>query len=139
MDVADPDQVEARVFRNRSFAVMSSEVLKNVAKQERKSRSYGIIKKEKRTDQEWRKMKRFNEQERKKSILKSMIPGERLRLREGALGHVQPRQWIFERIESNDTILLMDESGGFGWSVKMDHIDWEAHEKQKSKGLSQQN
>jgi len=79
-------------------------------------------------------MGRFNEQERKKSILKSMIPGERLRLREGALGHVQPRQWIFERIESNDTILLMDESGGFGWSVKMDQIDWEAYEKQKARG-----
>ncbi|HVP80076.1 MAG TPA: hypothetical protein VMV04_19515 [Thermodesulfobacteriota bacterium] len=113
--------------------------MKKVAEQERKSQSYGIIKKEKRANQEWRKMKRFNEQERKRLMLKSIIPGERIRLRDGALGHVQPRQWIFERIESDDTILLMDESGGFGWSVKMDHIDWEAYEKQKSKGLSQQN
>ena len=84
-------------------------------------------------------MKGFHEQERRKSILKSIAPGERLKLRDDALGHVQPRQWIFKRIESNDSIWLMDESGGFGWSVKMDHIDWEAYEKQKSKGLSQQN
>jgi hypothetical protein len=84
-------------------------------------------------------MKRFHEQGGKKSILKSITPGERLRLRDDALGHVQPRQWIFKRIESNDTILLMDESGEFGWSVKMDNIDWEAYEKQKGKGLSQQN
>ena len=84
-------------------------------------------------------MKRFDEQGRKKSILKSITPGERLRLRDDALGHVQPRQWIFKRIERNDTILLMNESGGFGWSVKTDNIDWEAYEKQKGKRLSQQN
>ncbi len=83
-------------------------------------------------------MKRFDEQERKKLLLKSIIPGERLRLRDDVLGHIQPRQWIFKRVESNDTILLIDESGGFGWSVKIDHIDWEAYEKQKGKSLSQQ-
>jgi hypothetical protein len=82
---------------------------------------------------------RIDKQGRKKSILKSITPGERLRLRDDALGHVQPRQWIFKRIESDDTILLMDESGGFGWSVKIDNIDWEAYEKQKGKGLSHQN
>ena len=82
-------------------------------------------------------MKRFDEQERKKSILKSIIPGERLKLREDVLGHVQPRQWIFKRIESNDTILLMDESGGFGWSVKIDNIDWEAYKKQKDEDVIQ--
>ena len=84
-------------------------------------------------------MKRFHEQGTKQSMLKSIIPGERLRLRDDALGHVQPRQWIFKRIEGNDTILLMDESGGFGWSVKIDNIDWEAYEKQKGKGLSHEN
>ena len=83
-------------------------------------------------------MKRFDDQERKKSILKSIIPGERLRLRDDVFGHVQPRQWIFKKMENNDTILLMDESGGFGWSVKTDNIDWEAYEKQKSKELSRQ-
>ncbi len=84
-------------------------------------------------------MKRFDEQERRKSVLNSINQGERLRLRDGVLGHVQPRQWVFERIENNDTILLMDESGEFGWSVKIDYIDWEAYEKQKGNGLSQQN
>jgi hypothetical protein len=59
-------------------------------------------------------MKRFHEQGTKKSILKSITPGERLRLRDDLLGHIQPRQWIFKRIEGKDTILLMDESGGFG-------------------------
>ena len=84
-------------------------------------------------------MKRFNEQGTKKSILKSITPGDHLRLRDDVLGHVQPRQWIFIRTENNDTILLMDESGGFGWSVKIKNIDWEAYEKQKNKGLSHQN
>ncbi len=84
-------------------------------------------------------MKRFHEQERKKSILKSIIPGDRLRLRDGVLGHIEPRQWIFERLDSNDTLLLVDESGGFGWSVKMDNIDWDAYEKQKGKGPSRPN
>ena len=84
-------------------------------------------------------MKRFDEQKRKKSMLNSIIPGERLRLRDDALGHVQPRQWIFKKIESYETIQLMDESGEFGWSVKMDNIDWDAYEKQKDKGLSHQN
>jgi hypothetical protein len=82
-------------------------------------------------------VKRFDEQERKKSILKSITPGERLRLRDDVLGHVQPRQWIFKKIESHDTVLLVDESGGFGWTVKIDNIDWEAYEKQSDKSLSQ--
>jgi hypothetical protein len=84
-------------------------------------------------------MKRFHEQGEKKSILKSITPGERLRLRDDVLGHVQPRQWVFEKIESDDTIELMDESGEFGWSVKIDNIDWEAYEKQKGEALSHQN
>lgn len=84
-------------------------------------------------------MKGFNEHERRKSILKAITPGERLKLRDDVLGHVQPRQWIFKKIEDGDTVQLMDESGEFGWSVKMDNIDWDAYEKQKGKGLSQQN
>ena len=84
-------------------------------------------------------MKRFYGQKRENSILKSITPGERLRLRDGVLEDVQPRQWIFKKIEDGDTVQLMDESGEFGWSVKMDNIDWDAYEKQKGKGLSQQN
>ncbi len=79
-------------------------------------------------------MRRLDQQERKK-ILKSITPGERLRLRDDALGHIQPRHWIFKRIDRDGTILLMDESGKFGWSVKIDNIDWEAYEKQSGKAL----
>ena len=61
-----------------------------------------------------------------------------MKLRDDVLGHVQPRQWVFKKVESNDTILLMDESGDFGWSVKIDNIDWEAYEKQKSREMSHQ-
>jgi hypothetical protein len=60
-------------------------------------------------------------------------------LRVDVLERIQPRQWIFKTIKSNDTILLMDESGGFGWSVKMDNIDLEAYEEQRGKRLSYQN
>ncbi len=80
-------------------------------------------------------MKRIDEQNRRK-LLKSIAPGERLKLRDDALGHIQPRQWVFRGVESDNTVLLMDESGGFGWSVKIDHIDWEAYEKQSGKSLS---
>ena len=84
-------------------------------------------------------MKRFDERERRKSILKSITPGEHLKLRDDVLGHIQPRRWVFKRIDGNDTIFLMDESGGFGWSVKIDNIDWEAYGKQSGKKLSHQN
>ncbi len=70
-----------------------------------------------------------------KNDIEVHAPGERLKLRDDALGHIQPRQWI-KRVENDDTVLVMDESGGFGWSVKIDHIDWEAYEKQSSKSLS---
>jgi hypothetical protein len=43
------------------------------------------------------------------------------------------------RIESDDTILLVDERGGLGWIVKMENVDWEAYEGEKGKELSQQN
>jgi hypothetical protein len=45
----------------------------------------------------------------------------------------------FLRIESDDTILLVDERGGLGWIVKMENVDWEAYEGEKGKELSQQN
>jgi hypothetical protein len=49
---------------------------------------------------------------------------------------VHPWEWIFKRIESGGTILLVHESGGFGWSVKTENIDWEAYKKEKDKRLS---
>jgi hypothetical protein len=84
-------------------------------------------------------VKRFDERERRKSILKSITPGKHLKLRDDILGHIQPRRWVFKRIDGNDTIFLMDESGGFGWSVKIDNIDWEAYGKQSGKKLFHQN
>jgi hypothetical protein len=26
---------------------------------------------------------------------------------------------------------MMDESGGFGWNIKIDNIDWKAYKKQR--------
>ena len=52
-----------------------------------------------------------------------------MRLRDDFLRHVHPREWIFNRIES--TILLVHESGRFGWSVKTENIDWEAYKREK--------
>jgi hypothetical protein len=49
---------------------------------------------------------------------------------------VHPREWIFKRIESDGTILLVHESGGFGCSLKTENIDWEAYKKEKDKRLS---
>jgi len=71
-----------------------------------------------------------------RSLLKYITPGERLRLRDDFLRHVHPREWIFKRIESEGTILLVHESGGFGWSVKTENIDWEAYKKERDKRLS---
>jgi len=82
---------------------------------------------------------RLSEQRGKQHLLKSLSPGERLRLRDNVLRHLYPREWIFNRLENGDTILLMHESGGFGWIVKIDHIDWKAYEKQSGKRSSSQN
>lgn len=69
----------------------------------------------------------------KKSSLKSITPGEHLRLRNEVHKYMQTREWIFGRVERDDTILLVHESEGFGWDVKMDDIDWDAYRKSKEK------
>ena len=79
---------------------------------------------------------RSDEERVNRSLLKYIAPGDRLRLRDDFLRHVNPREWIFKRIESDGTILWVHESGGFGWSVKRENIDWEAYKKEKSKQLS---
>lgn len=76
---------------------------------------------------------RSDEERVNRSLLKYIVPGDRLRLRDDFLRHVHPREWIFKRIESDGTILLVDESGGFGWTLKTDNIDWEAYKKEKDK------
>ncbi len=56
------------------------------------------------------------------------------------LRHMHPREWIFNQVESGGrTMLLLNESGRFGWSVKTDNIDWEAYEKERAEKLSSQN
>jgi hypothetical protein len=72
-------------------------------------------------------------QKTKKSSLKSITPGEHLRLRDDVHKYMQTREWIFGRVERDETILLVHERGGFGWDVKMDDIDWEAYRKSKEK------
>ena len=68
-----------------------------------------------------------------KSLLKSMTPGELLRLRDDVHRYVQTREWILGRVEKDNTILLAHESGGFRWSIKMDDVDWEAYRKSREK------
>lgn len=78
------------------------------------------------------KVTRVSDQKGRRPLLKSIIPGEHVRLREDILRHVRPREWIFKRVEDDGTVLLVHESGGFGWNVKIDQIDWEAYQKQKN-------
>jgi hypothetical protein len=59
-----------------------------------------------------------------------------LRLRDDFLRHVHPREWIFKKIDSGGTILLVHESGEFGWSVNTGNNDWEAYKKEKDKKSS---
>jgi hypothetical protein len=69
--------------------------------------------------------------EGKRSFLKSIAPGERLRFRNDVLKHVQTREWIFKTVEKDGTVSLVHERGGFGWKVRVDDIDWEAYRKTK--------
>jgi hypothetical protein len=77
-------------------------------------------------------MKSDKEKTRKTS-LKSITPGEHLRLRDNVHEYMQTREWIFGRVERDETILLVHEREGFGWNVKMGDIDWEAYRKSKEK------
>lgn len=79
---------------------------------------------------------RSHEEKLNRSILKYTTPGDRVRLRDDFLRHMHPRQWIFKRIESDGTILLVDESREFGWRVKTGNIDWKAYQKEKDERLS---
>ena len=79
---------------------------------------------------------RSDEERIDRSLLKHIAPGDHLRLRDDFLRHVHPREWILKKIESDGTILLVDESEGFGWNLKTDNIDWEAYKKEKDQRLS---
>lgn len=71
--------------------------------------------------------------EGKSSFLKSITPGERLWLREHVQNQIETREWTFKRVEKDGTTLLIHESGSFGCNVKVEGIDWKAHQKAKKK------
>ena len=72
-------------------------------------------------------------QEKTKALLKTITLGEHLRLRDDVYQFMQTREWIFRRFNEDSTIFLMHESGGFGWSIKVNDIDWEAYRRSKQK------
>lgn len=59
-----------------------------------------------------------------KSFLSSILVGEKLRLRKGAYPHSRTREWLFEGVENEETVLLSHEIDGYVWGAKMDDIDW---------------
>jgi len=65
------------------------------------------------------------------AFLKTVPMGQRLRLRDDVARQIHAREWIFKRIEKDGTILLVHESGRFGWNVKVEDIDWKAYRKGK--------
>jgi hypothetical protein len=64
--------------------------------------------------------------------LRLLKPGERLRLKEGALRHVKTREWIFQRIE-DEALFLVQENGYYGVFVQSGQIDWQEYHKQKDR------
>jgi hypothetical protein len=76
-----------------------------------------------------------SDKEKTKALLKTITLGELLRLRDDVYQLMRTREWIFRRFNEDSTIFLMHESGGFGWSIKIDDIDWEAYRRSK-KGIA---
>jgi hypothetical protein len=71
-----------------------------------------------------------------KALLRTVTLGELLKLRDDVYRLMQTREWIFRRFNEDSTIFLMHECGGFGWTVKMDDIDWAAYRRSKeNKGI----
>jgi hypothetical protein len=74
-------------------------------------------------------MSKSHANENPESLLNQVTPGERLRLRDGAMAHVRKREWVFKGIEQDGSILLMHERESYGLVVKVTDIDWEAYQK----------
>jgi hypothetical protein len=74
-------------------------------------------------------MPEAEKKENRPSLLEGVTPGERLRLRDGAMAHVRKREWVFKGIEKDGALLLMHESESYGLVVKENDIDWEAYRK----------
>jgi len=63
------------------------------------------------------------------SLVNRITPGERVRLRDGAMAHVRKREWVFKGMEKDGALLLMHENESYGLVVKENDIDWEAYRK----------
>ncbi len=70
-----------------------------------------------------------DKKEIQESVLNRITPGERLRLRDGAMAHVRKRDWVFKGIEKDGALLLMHENESYGLVVKENDIDWEGYQK----------
>ena len=67
--------------------------------------------------------------------LETIIPGETITLRGDVLKHLKTREYLYERMEIDDTIFILHKSGSFGLHVKIEDIDWEAYlDKQPHRG-----
>lgn len=66
-----------------------------------------------------------------KAPLRSISPGDLLRLRHDVYKFIRTREWIFKRFEKDSTIFLVHESGDFGWKVRIDDVDWAAYRRSK--------
>ncbi len=60
--------------------------------------------------------------------LETIIPGEMITLRGDVLKHLKTREYLYERMEIDDTIFILHKSGSFGLHVKIEDIDWEAYQ-----------
>ncbi len=73
--------------------------------------------------------------------LETIIPGEPVKLRGDVLKHLKTREYLYERMEIDDTIFILHKSGSFGLHVKIEDIDWKAYQDQqprREKGLPSQ-
>ena len=66
-----------------------------------------------------------------KASLTPVVPGEKVRLREGVLPYAKVREWIFEGIERGEKVLLTYGPDGEKWEAKIDDIDWEEYRRRK--------
>ncbi len=67
---------------------------------------------------------------RDSSVLKSLAPGDPIRLKTGALPHVKIRTWEFKGMEGNK-ILLYHKAKTYTLEVDKEEIDWEEYRRSK--------
>ncbi len=60
--------------------------------------------------------------------LETIIPGEIITLRGDVLKHLKTREYLYERMEIDNSIFILHKSGSFGVHVKMEDIDWEDYQ-----------